>query len=200
MKSEELISSGIIEVYCMGIASDEEKALVEKFASENKEVRDEIAAVNRALNLYADVVGKSPRPALKNKIMEVLSMGGSPASLSFPPRMNMQTTASEWMKYIYDNNIQQPAPGNDIQMLDLPGNEKQVTYIAWAQKGAVVEESHADEDEYLLMIKGTCTITVNGVVTKYGAGDIVFIPKNTVHRAEVISDEQMIVVGQRIAA
>jgi len=201
MKLQDFISSGIIEIYCMGIASDEEKALVEKYASENKEVKNEIAAVNEALNLYATSLGKSPREEIRNNIMHAIaSFEEQSRVLSFPPRMTLQTSANEWLKYMADNNITQPSPGEEIQILDLPANEKQVTYIAWATKGAVVEESHASEDEYLLMLQGTCTIKVRGVTTEYKAGDIVFIPRNTVHRAEVISDETMIIVGQRIAA
>ncbi len=201
MKLQDFISSGIIEIYCMGIASDEEKTLVEKFAAENKYVRDEIAAVNEALNLYATALGKSPSEGIRNNIMQAIAVTEklSP-TLPFPPRMTMQTSAHEWQKYILDNNITPPSPGEEIQILDLPGNGKLVTYIAWAKKGSVVEESHASEDEYLLMLEGTCTIQANGVTTKYQAGDIIFIPRNTIHRAEVISEEPMIVVGQRIAA
>jgi quercetin dioxygenase-like cupin family protein len=201
MNSQDFISSGIIEVYCLGIASDEEKALVEKLASENKEVKDEIVAVNEALSLYASAVGKSPAEGTRSKIMNAIAEAEtSPRALQLPPRMTLQTSASEWVKYISDNHISEPSPGDEIQMLDLPASGKQVTYIAWAKKGVVVEESHPQEDEFLLMISGECTIAINGAVKKYKAGDIVFIPKNSIHRAEVISEESMIVVGQRIAA
>ncbi len=201
MKVQDFISSGIIEIYCMGIASEEEKVLVEKFAAESKEVKDEIAAVNEALNLYAATLGKSPRDGIRNNIMQAIAVAEElPHQIAFPPRMTLQTSANEWLKYMADNKLSQPAPEDEIQILDLPGDEKLVTYIAWAKKGSVVEESHTSEDEYLLMLKGTCIITVNGVTTEYKAGDIIFIPRNTVHRAEVTSDETMILAGQRIAA
>lgn len=201
METQALISSGIIEMYCMGIASDHEKALVEQAASASQEVRDEIAAVNAALYLYSTAVGKKPREEMKNKIIDSITNSATEIQpCSFPPRLTKNSRAEEWLNYMTENKISPPSPGDEIQLLDLPGDEKQVTYIAWAQTGAVVEESHPHEDEYLLMLTGRCSITVNGVMNKYKAGDVVYIPKNSVHRAEVLSDELMILVGQRLAA
>ena len=63
-----------------------------------------------------------------------------------------------------------------------------------------MEESHENEDEYLFMLKGYCSVTINGKIGYYREGDIVFIPGRALHRAEVLSDEPMILVGQRLAA
>ena len=200
METNSLISSGIIELYCMGIASDQDKILVEQAAAKSKEVRDEITAVCDALYLYSSVIGKEPREEMKNKIMDAINAEKEAQTISFPPRITKNTTVIEWLKYMADNKITQPSPGDDVQILDLPGNEKQVTYIAWAKKGVVVEESHADENEYLLMLIGRCSITLNGVINKYKAGDVIYIPKNSIHRAEALSDELMLLIGQRVAA
>lgn len=200
METKSLISSGIIELYCMGIASDDDKILVEQAAAKSKEVRDEIAAVSNALFMYSTMAGKKPRVELKKIIMDAIHAEQDAKTISFPPRITINSTVVEWLKYITENNITQPSPGADIQLLDLPGNENQVTYIAWAKKGVAVEESHPDEDEYLFMLIGRCSVTINGVRNNYKAGDVIFIPKNSVHRAEALSDEPMLLVGQRLAA
>ena len=201
MEIKNLISSGIIEIYCLGLASEEEIKLVEKFSHESKEVRDEIASVHETLNNYAFASSKNPPPLLKDKIINsVLNQTSTDKKIQFPPRLNADSTVSEWIKYISDNKIYPPENYGDVYLLDLPGNEKVTTYIAWANKGAVVEESHENEDEYLLMLKGRCSVTIDGVVGYYREGDIVFIPGKALHRAEVLSDEPMILVGQRLAA
>jgi quercetin dioxygenase-like cupin family protein len=201
MEIKDFITSGIIEIYCMGLSSDEEKKEVEKLASENKEVRDEIASVNEALRLYALAVSKSPSASLKNKIMSaIMSAEKDEKNFQLPPRITLASTINEWLIYISNNNISSPENYGEVHVLDLPGNETQVTYIAWARKGAVVEESHDTEDEYLLMLKGNCAVTIDGKTGYYKEGDVIYIPKNTVHRAESLSDEPMILIGQRVAA
>ncbi len=201
MKIKELISSGIIEIYCMGLASDEEVKEIEKYALESKEVRDEILSVSETLNHYALSVSKNPSSSLKNKIVNyIINAEKGNQKFQFPPRLSNTSTVSEWFKYISDNNISPPENYEEAFLLDLPGSEKQTTYIAWAKKGAVVEEMHENEDEYLFMLKGYCSVTINGIIGYYREGDIVFIPGKALHRAEVLSDEPMILIGQRIAA
>jgi len=193
MEINEFISSGIIELYCMGAASEVETKLVEKLAAENKEVRDEIVAVNEALQLFAAASRKTPAGQLKNKIMTALGN-------QFPPRLSPASKAEEWKSYLEKNSIIPPENYEQIHLVDLPGNETMTTYVVWARKGSVVEESHSDEDEYLFMLNGYCSITIDGKLNYYKEGDIAFIPKGAVHRAEALSDEPMLIIGQRVAA
>lgn len=201
MEINNLISSGIIEMYCLGISSTAEKNLVEKLAAENKDVRFEIAAVNEALIAYAIASGKAPAESLKSKIMDAIAgTVSTDQQIQFPPRISLNSRSEDWFRYLADNSIVPPEDYDQFHLFDLPGNEKQATYIAWAKKGAVVEESHADEDEYLLMLKGNCSVTIDSRLGYYKEGDIVFIPKGAVHRTEALSAEPMLIIGQRIAA
>jgi quercetin dioxygenase-like cupin family protein len=192
MNVDELLSSGIIEMYCMGIASDDEREIVEKHASNSKAVRDEIASISEALNIYAAASEKSPALRLRDRILRAVKS-------NLPPLISSISKSSDWKKYLEEQNIQTPIDFDMVHLVDLPGDDKQVTYIAWAKKGASIEESHEAEDEYLLMIEGKCSVTIEGETKFYSAGDIVFIPKNHVHRADALSD-LMIVIGQRVAA
>ena len=201
MEIKDIISSGLIEMYCMGLASADEIKLIEKFASQSKEVKDEIESVHESLNQYALASSQNPSPLLKNKIISyILNAKRKNQPFQFPPRLTSSSTISEWLNYITENNIAAPENYDEVFLIDLPGNEKQFTYIAWAKKGAVVEESHENEDEYLLMLKGHCSVTINGKIGYYKEGDVIFIPGKTLHRAESLSDEPMILVGQRFAA
>lgn len=198
MEVNELISSGIIEMYCLGIATEDERKQVEKLASENHRVLDEILVIRKALELYATALHKSPPPSLKNKILQAAME--KEESIDFPPRITQHSTVEEWTNYIATNHIVPPKDYDGLFLLDLPGNKNQSTYIVWAQKGAIVEESHAEEDEYLLMLEGYCSIAIDGKIGYYHKGDLILIPKRCVHRAEALSDVPMVVIGQRIAA
>lgn len=198
MEIKELLSSGIIELYCMGVATDEECKQVEKLALQSNDIRNKIVAVNETLALYSEKFSKTPSASVKNKIMDAID--ALEQKIAFPPALNPQSGVEEWLKYLSDNNIKAPEQLEGFHLLDLPGNAKQFTYIVWADKGTVVEESHDDEDEYLFMLKGHCSVTIDGKVGYYKEGDIVFIPRKSVHRAEALSDERMLIIGQRIAA
>ena len=201
MDIKDFIESGIIEIYCMGSATEEEVRLVEKLSKENKEVRDELISVQHALEGYTKILGKSPNPDIKNRIMDKLEEASSTRnSLEFPFILSGNSTVEEWMKYIADNSISPPADFENIYVEDLPGNDKLVTYIAWAREHSSLEETHEDQDEYLFMLKGKCSITLNGKIEYYKKGDLIYIPRKTIHRAVALSGETMIVVGQRIAA
>ena len=198
---KEIIESGIIEMYCLGVASEDEKKLVDSLASKHPEIQREIHSINLALSFYASAYETSPSEKLKDKIIQqVLLSDKAVDQLVLPPRITMNSSIEEWITYIENNNIQSPSDFDTFHVCELPSNEKQNTYLAWAKKGAILEESHSDEDEFLLMLSGRCCVTINGKVTYYEKGGIVFIPKNTVHRAEALSDELMLLVGQRIAA
>src|SRR4029079_6930948 len=97
--------------------------------------------------------------------------------IPIPPKLSAQTTVEEWMHYLSQNNIDSLPEFDDIFLFDLPGNETQTSYMAWAKKGAIVEEAHEEEDEYLFMLKGRCSVTINGVINYYKEGDLIFIPK-----------------------
>jgi len=145
-------------------------------------------------------LGKTPSASLKNKILDAIRQEDQEKQeIQFPPLLK-ETSVADWLKYIEKNKITVPASYDTIHLVDLPGDEKQVTYIVWAQKGAVVEEAHEDEDEYLLMLKGHCAVTINGRKGYYKEGDLIYIPKKSVHLAEALSDEPMLLVGQRLAA
>src|SRR5688572_28171356 len=104
MNTGELISSGLIDMYCMGLASDEEKALVEKHAATSEEVRKEIVSVTEALHLYVAASGKSPSLNLKSKILNAVKHS-SATEIDLPPRLTLYSKVNEWSEYLDKNNI-----------------------------------------------------------------------------------------------
>lgn len=68
MNTQEIISSGILELYCTGLTSAEETAEVELWAKQFPEVAAEIEAIQAGLEGYAQSHAIAPRPLVKEKI------------------------------------------------------------------------------------------------------------------------------------
>lgn len=198
MTIKEYISSGVIELYVLNALPPEEMKAVQAMADSNREVAEEILHVQDSINAYTMAYSREPKPSLRNEILKALA--NEIPDIQFPPRLTKLSTTEEWITYLSDNSIEKPAHDELIHLRYLPGNQEQATYVAWAKKGAVVEESHCDEDEYLLMLQGYCSVTIDGKLGYYRAGEIAFIPKGAMHRAEVLSYEPMIIIGQRLVA
>jgi anti-sigma-K factor RskA len=69
---KEYISSGILEMYVMGMLSEEENMLVEEYAEEYPEVKQEIERIEEALKVYAETNAPAPPESVKANIFERL--------------------------------------------------------------------------------------------------------------------------------
>ncbi len=70
MNIREYIESGAIELYVMNALSESEAAEVETLALHNPEILAEIEEVQSVMQLYAQTYAQTPRPELKDQILE----------------------------------------------------------------------------------------------------------------------------------
>lgn len=69
MEKEEIISSGLLELYAAGIASEEEARQVEQWAVQYPEVAAELQKIGSSLETYARAYAIMPAPAVKEKLL-----------------------------------------------------------------------------------------------------------------------------------
>ncbi len=74
MQKEDIISSGILEAYVIGISSPEEIDQVDKLRTQYPELNTEISRIEEAMESYAIVNGIVPAPGIKNKIFSSLNL------------------------------------------------------------------------------------------------------------------------------
>lgn len=74
MEPNEIISSGLIELYCLGLASPAEVAQVEGWARQYPEVAAEIAQVQEGMESYAQAHAVAPGAAVKEKLFANLGL------------------------------------------------------------------------------------------------------------------------------
>ena len=80
MNIQEIIESGIIELYVMNALPLDEAVQVEALASEHPEIPMEIEKIQNALQQYAQVYAIEPKPELKDAVLEKIKA----ESVSFP--------------------------------------------------------------------------------------------------------------------
>lgn len=86
MNAQEIISSGILELYCMGLTSAGETAEVVQWARQYPEVAAEIEAIQMGLEGYAQSHAVAPAASVKEKIFAEINKG------TVSPVVNMQRT------------------------------------------------------------------------------------------------------------
>lgn len=75
MEKEDIISSGILELYATGISSEQEALSVEQWMSEYPEVYYELLSIFQAIEAYAQFLGIVPASIIKQKIMRRINEG-----------------------------------------------------------------------------------------------------------------------------
>lgn len=86
MNAQEIISSGILELYCTGLASAAETAEVVQWAKQYPEVAAEIEAIQSGLERYAQAHAIVPDASVKQKIFAAI------INEATAPVVNLKTT------------------------------------------------------------------------------------------------------------
>ena len=68
MEVQEIISSGLLELYAAGIASEKESREVEQYVAQYPEVAAELRTIAASMETYANAQSIIPSPAVKEKI------------------------------------------------------------------------------------------------------------------------------------
>ncbi|WP_316847949.1 anti-sigma factor [Pedobacter psychrodurus] len=79
------IESGVLELYVLGDLSPEEALQVEEMASQNPEVRDEIAAIEQAMEQYAMQNAVEPSADVETRLFEKLGLSEVEENVNVQP-------------------------------------------------------------------------------------------------------------------
>lgn len=104
MNIQEIIESGIIELYVMNALPEDEAAEVEALAVEHPEILMEIENIQDALQSYAQAQAIEPNPELKDRVLEKINAEsiGTPQTLkaveeSQSPPLSIRTPWITWL-------------------------------------------------------------------------------------------------------
>jgi anti-sigma-K factor RskA len=89
LELKEIISSGILELYISGLASNDENLQVQQWIQQFSEVRKELEEIQAAMESYATAYAIQPPPSTKEKIFNRLNLTFDE---SIPPMSSVEKT------------------------------------------------------------------------------------------------------------
>lgn len=199
---EKYINSGILELYVLGLTSDEENIEISKLATIHIEIKNEIEAIEQTLNGYAEKIAPEISEATKEWIMttinytERLQNGEEVAN---PPLLNKDSKIEDFDTWLKRDNMQAPDDYDALHAKIIAATPEAKTLIVWLKYGAPPEE-HTNEMEHFLIVEGTCDITIGDKVHHLVPGDYLSIPLYVDHDVKVTSSIPCKVILQRVAA
>lgn len=198
----DIIGSGLLEGYVLGLISAEEKVLVEEQAAINPAVQKAIGVFSVTLEVQARRDAIKPPLTLKPMVLATLDYmqrltSGEP--VSFPPLLNDQSTVDDYAPWLNrpDMIVKENLQGIHVKLIG--HTPEMTTAVVWIRYMAP-DEVHDAEHERFLIVEGTCDITIGNTVHSLVPGDYLSIPLYTNHHVNVTSANPCKVILQRIAA
>lgn len=196
------LDSGIVQLYILGYASDDECREFESLMAVHPEIAAAFNEQQEALAEAVDEIRVAPHPNLKPLVLATfdyisrLEAGEEPA---FPPVLNEHSTVEDFQRWIDRKDMVAPEDFEEVHAKIIAATPEMTCAMVWI-KSMAPEEIHTDEYEKFLILEGTCTIVVGTKENKLVAGDYFAIPLYEEHRVIVTSEEPCVVILQRIAA
>lgn len=201
--SKEYIDSGILEMYVLGLTTDEENIEITKQSEVNSEIAEEIERITENLILYAESKSKDVDITLKPMLlatidyMERVSNG---EEVIAPPILTEATIINDFSKWLDRKDMVIPSDFVDFHAKLIGHNQEATTAIAWLKYGSPHETHHKLVEKFYIL-EGTCDIvTDDGTTHSLVRGDYFSIPLHVGHYVKVTSEIPCKLILQRIAA
>ena len=200
MNAAELIGSGTLELYALGMLSAEENRGIESEAVRSIEVREELQKIQASLQALAEQQAIAPPESLKRQVVEAIGRVVKERTDSgLPPVLHAASKASDYASWLNDPAVVRPPDAGPMHIVPLHQSEGEGTGVLWLTLGAP-EETHTDEIEKFLILEGTCDVEFNGLVHQLVPGSVLTVPLHTPHTIRITSDIPCKILLQRIAA
>jgi len=197
MDMKEYISSGIIEDFCLGVLNEDENKAVLQKAQEHPEVQHEINSFMLALEQYAADSSFIPTAQLKDATMQLLMnlAAEEEKDIQHLPLLNKHSDYQNWLKII------KPALPESLTekmfVHELRNDDKVTQLLIWTWID-YPDEVHEDVQESFIILRGRCKCFIEDKVVELEAGGYLEIPMYAHHNVDVIGNEPVLAVVQRL--
>ncbi len=197
MDTKTYILSGVLEQYCMGMLSYEERLSVENYVAAYPDIEDEIDRIADAIESYTIANSVMPKASLKARVLLAAYQTASGAGKEYPPLILDNSVTDEFRQWLKGVTIPSPAePFNNLSFYHLPSTDAVTNFMVWAREGHD-EEEHNDFNEFVVILEGHCDMYMNGEKKHYEKGEIIRIPPFVPHHAVITSEQPMVAIVQR---
>ncbi len=181
---KDFIESGILEMYVLGIASEEETSEVGRMAAIYPEIEAEIESISIGMENYAMAHAVVPDPAVKSLIFASIK---DTVPAAFPPVLNKDSKKEHYDEWLNHTDYQLPDDFVDAYSKVIGSNDDTVIAVAWL-RGSIPYEVHHKELEKFLILEGECDVNIGDKVYRLGEGDYLEIPLYIEHNVVVTSE------------
>ena len=196
MNLQPYIASGILELYVLDLLSQAEKIGVERMLKVYPILREEVLAIESALENYAHINAIPPSKKLEREITEIVNNLAIEQHISFEqlPRINEYSNYLNWLPLI---ELIKPNKIDDGIFNKVLQHNEQITQVLVVSEINIPEEIHDDELESFLILEGNCECIVSGKSRFMGPGDFMAIPLYEPHDV-IVKSKQVIAILQRV--
>ncbi len=197
MNLQPYIESGILELYALNVLADDETSGVERMIATYPELKQELEAIELALESYATSRWVKPSNYLEERIVESILNLKKEKDLYITdlPLINRFSDYRNWLPLI--KSFGKLSLGEDGKHFEVLRQDEKVTQMLVFSTTDVEEETHTDEQESFLILEGECKCTIGDKVRLMGAGDYMEIPLHELHDVTLVS-EQVVAILQRV--
>jgi mannose-6-phosphate isomerase-like protein (cupin superfamily) len=200
MNARDLIGSGTLEQYALGMLSPEECRAIEAEATRFPELRAEIDALQDALGQLAMAAPVPPRAEMKGTVLTAVeAFRQQRIRDKRPPVLHPASRISDYEAWLGDPNLVRPDDAGPMHVIPLDQRDGEGTAVLWLTIGAP-EETHSDEIEKFLILEGTCDVIFGGIVHRLVPGSYLSVPLHVPHTIRITSEVPCKILLQRIAA
>ena len=202
---EAYINTGILEMYVLGLTSDEENIEISNLSEAHEEIKKEIESITESLLNYAEKKAPPVNPTTKPMVMAIidytqrLESGETPTK---PPLLNDHSTIADYADWLNRADMVLPVDCKEAIYAKLIGSDQTaMSAILWIKEGCGTPyEIHDVEYEKFLIVEGTCDIITDEKTYSLVAGDYLSIPLHIGHVVQVTSKTPCKAILQRVAA
>jgi len=201
--SKEYIDSGILEMYVLGLTSDEENIDITKQIELNSDIADEVERITEGLIKHAESKVGDVDLTIKPMVLatiDYIERIENGEEVSVPPILTEATVVNDFSKWLDRKDMVLPIDFVDFHAKLIGHNEEATTAIAWLKFGSP-HETHNKLIEKFFILEGTCDIvTDDGLTHSLVSGDYFSVPLHLGHYVKVTSEMPCKIILQRIAA
>ena len=155
MEIKDIISSGLLEMYILGLTSVEEKNQVEGWVNTYPEISAELNAIETAMESYAMANAIEPAKGLKQKIFSLINSNHNIENYTTTAKVYSISPFWKWaaaasILLLIGSSILNVVYFNKYDKVNTAYNESQQQLLAQNEKGAALRRLHLHLQHRLL--------------------------------------------------
>lgn len=195
MESQRYLQGGTLEAYCLGLLTHEEEKEVLLMCSRFPEIKQELEAIELALEKMAMQTVITPPAHIKQSLLNRLGFKQPvPLNLQHLPVIDAQSYYGDWLSALAHLIPKNPA---DIivfqQLTQTPQLNQSLVYT----RMNIPEETHDDLIESFFILEGSCKCMVDGQEYILNPGDFLEIPLYVNHDITLLTPHVVAILQQQ---